>query len=299
MATSFADLKRSRTNNLESLIKETQKINQPQQNESGPDERFWKPDVDKSGNGFAVIRFLPAPQGEELPWIRYWHHGFQGPGGWYIEHSLTTLNKKDPVSEFNNMLWNRGDQAGKDQARKQKRTLTYISNIYVVKDPSHPEREGKVYLYKFGKKIFDKLNDIMNPSFEDEEPVNPFDLWEGANLKLKIRNVEGYRNYDKSEFDSSGPLLTDDDALEAVWKTQYSLNEFVDAKNFKSYDDLKAKLDQVLNLDGGAPKPSTTAANEDDEVVLSKPQKTAPAPKQPSVDEDDDLSFFEKLAEDD
>jgi hypothetical protein len=301
MNTSFADLKRSRKSNLDSLIKETQKINQPTNEAGGADTRFWKPDVDKAGNGYAVIRFLPAAQGEDLPWIRYWHHGFQGPAGqWYIENSLTTLGKKDPLTEYNNMLWNRGDQAGKDQARKQKRTLTYIANIYVVKDPSHPENEGKVFLYKFGKKIFDKLNEAMNPQFEDEEPVNPFDMWEGANLKLKIRNVEGYRNYDKSEFDSAGPLLDDDDNLEAIWKTQFSLNEFVDPKNFKSYDELKARLDQVLGLDGVAPKPSTTAADEDDEVALSRPQRTAPAPKQPiAADDDDDLSFFEKLAEDD
>ena len=199
------------------------------------------------------------------------------------------------------MLWNRGDQAGKDQARKQKRTLTYIVNIYVVKDPSHPENEGKVFLYKFGKKIFDKLNDIMNPQFEDEEPVNPFDMWDGANFKLKIRNVEGYRNYDKSEFDSASPLLDDDDELEGIWKTQFSLAEFTDPKNFKSYDELKARLDRVLGLDdGSAPKPSATAADEDDEVALSRPQRTAPAPKQPiAADDDDDLSFFEKLAEDD
>ena len=307
MNTSFADLKRSRTSNLESLLKETQKINQPNADQSGPDERFWKPTVDKAGNGYAVIRFLPAAQNEELPWVRYWHHGFQGPAGqWYIENSLTTLGKKDPVTEYNNMLWNRGDQAGKDQARKQKRTLTYIANIYVVSDPGAPQNEGKVFLFKFGKKIFDKLNEAMDPQFEDETPVNPFDMWEGANFKMKIRNLEGYRNYDKSEFDTKAALLKDDDALEALWKTQFSLTEFVDPKNYKTYQELETRLNAVLGLDGASPKPQTNAADEDDQIALNRPQKAATAPKQQiadeptmKVDEDDDLSFFEKLAEDD
>ena len=307
MNTSFADLKRSRTSNLESLLKETQKINQPNADQSGPDERFWKPTVDKAGNGYAVIRFLPAPQNEELPWVRYWHHGFQGPAGqWYIENSLTTLGKKDPVTEYNNTLWNRGDQAGKDQARKQKRTLTYIANIYVVSDPGAPQNEGKVFLFKFGKKIFDKLNEAMDPQFEDETPVNPFDMWEGANFKMKIRNLEGYRNYDKSEFDTKAALLQDDDTLESLWKTQFSLAEFVDTKNYKTYQELEARLNSVLGLDGASPKPQTTAADADDQIALNRPQKAATAPKQQvadeptmKVDDDDDLSFFEKLAEED
>jgi len=307
MNTSFADLKRSRTSNLESLLKETQKINQPNSDQSGPDERFWKPTVDKAGNGYAVIRFLPAPQNEELPWVRYWHHGFQGPAGqWYIENSLTTLGKKDPVTEYNNTLWNRGDQAGKDQARKQKRTLTYIANIYVVSDPGASQNEGKVFLFKFGKKIFDKLNEAMDPQFEDETPINPFDMWEGANFKMKIRNLEGYRNYDKSEFDTKAALLQDDDTLEGLWKTQFSLAEFVDTKNYKTYQELEARLNSVLGLDGASPKPQTTAADADDQIALNRPQKAATAPKQQvadeptmKVDDDDDLSFFEKLAEED
>ena len=306
MTSSFSDLKKSRRSSLEALIKETQKESNPagSQNDSS-DDRYWKPEVDKAGNGYAVIRFLPAPQGEELPWVRIFNHGFQGPGGWYIENSLTTLNKKDPVSEYNSMLWHRGDDAGKDQARKQKRRLTYIANIYVVKDPSNPSNEGKVFLYKFGKKIFDKLNDLMNPEFEDEDAVNPFDLWEGANLKLKIRNVEGYRNYDKSEFDTPAPLLDDDDALEAIWKTEYSLAEFLDPKNFKSYEELEQRLNKALNLSGGA-KPQTAADDEDDEIALQRPTRQAEPPRQKEVtppassdEDDDDLSFFEKLAEDD
>jgi len=235
MATSFADLKQSRQSNLDKLTQELNKLANPQQQGGSSDDRFWKPEVDKSGNGYAVIRFLPAPQGEDVPFVRVWDHGFKGPQGqWYIERSLTTIGQKDPVSEYNTMLWNSGVEANKQQVREQKRRLSFYSNIYVVKDPADPENEGKVFLYRYGKKIFDKLNDLMNPQFEDEKPINPFDFWEGANFKLKIRNVEGYRNYDKSEFETPAPLLDDDSALESMWAKQYGLNEFVDPTNFKS-----------------------------------------------------------------
>ena len=306
MSNSFSDLKRSRKSNLEALIKQTNESSAKSDN--GPDDRFWKPEVDKAGNGYAVIRFLPAPQGEELPWVRIFNHGFQGPGGWYIENSLTTLGKKDPLSEYNSQLWNNGTDAGKQQARKQKRRLSYISNIYVVSDPANPANEGKVFLYKYGKKIWDKLNEAMNPEFADETPVNPFDFWEGANLKLKIRNVEGYRNYDKSEFETPSALLEDDDALESLWKTQNSLQEFVDAKQFKTYEELEARLNKVLGLDGATVKPRTTADDEDDQIALSRPtpQAEAPAPRQvaeptttTAAADDDDLSFFERLANED
>ena len=302
---SFASLKKSRGSSLNRLVQESQKLSSGQQQSGGADDRFWKPEVDKSGNGFAVIRFLPEPQGEDLPWVRMFDHGFQGPGGWYIENSLTTIGEKDPVGEFNSQLWNNGTDAGKEQARKQKRRLSYYANIYVVKDPANPANEGKVFLYKFGKKIFDKLNEAMNPEFEDETPMNPFDFWEGADFKLKIRNVEGYRNYDKSEFDSSTPLLNgDDDELEKVYNTMYSLQDFVDPKHFKSFDELKAKLDRVLGLTG-ASAPATTADQYEPEPVAEAPaMKTAAAPKvsdEVSFDDDDDdsLSFFEKLAEED
>ena len=224
MATSFAALKKSRSSSLSKLVTETAKINAPAEG-SNEDNRFWTPSVDKAGNGYAVIRFLPEPKGEDLPWVRVFSHGFQGPAGkWYIENSLTTFNEKDPVSEYNSSLWNNGTDAGKEQARKQKRRLSYIANIYVVKDPANPENEGQVKLYKFGKKIFDKLNEKMNPEFEDETATNPFDFWEGADLKLKIRNVEGYRNYDKSEFAEVSPLLNgDDDKLEKVYDSMFSL----------------------------------------------------------------------------
>ena len=240
-------MKKKRGDKLQSLLKETQKINQ-KTGHQGDDDRFWRPELDKSGNGMAVVRFLPAPEGEDLPWARSWNHGFQGPGGWYIENSLTTLSQKDPVSEYNSQLWNSGIEANKEIARKQKRRLTYVSNVYVLKDPANPQNENQVRLYKYGKKIWDKLNDKMNPEFEDETPVNPFDLWEGANFKLKIRKIDGFSNYDKSEFEATTPLNGDDSKMEEVWKTEHSLSEFTDPKNFKSYGELKEKLDRVLGL---------------------------------------------------
>ena len=298
MTTSFAELKRSRKSVYDKIVSETNKMQNG--GGGGADTRFWQPEVDKAGNGYAVIRFLPASKGEDIPWVRLFSHGFQGPGGWYIENSLTTLNKKDPVGEYNSTLWNRGDEAGKEQARKQKRRLSYISNIYVVKDPAHPENEGKVFLYKFGKKIFDKINDQMNPEFEDESPVNPFDLWEGANFKMKIRNVEGYRNYDKSEFDGQSALLEDDDELETVWGTQYSLQEFVDTKNFKSYEELQARLNRVL----GASAVSSTAEEVDEDISPEPRQAAAPKVEEEESSwseesSDDSLDFFKQLAEED
>jgi hypothetical protein len=260
------------------------------------EDHFWKPEVDKAGNGYAVIRFLPQPSvdgDDALPWVKVFNHGFQGPGGWYIENSLTTLGQKDPVSEYNSQLWNSGVEANKEVARKQKRRLSYIANVYIVEDSKNPQNEGKVFLYKFGKKIFDKINEAMNPQFEDEKAVNPFDLWEGANFKLKIRKVEGYQNYDKSEFESPSALLNDDEKLEAIWKKEYSLKEFLAPENFKSYDELKARLDKVLGVDGSAPAPRTTV-----EQAKAMPRKPAPAEDAGIAEDDDDLAYFSKLAED-
>lgn len=270
-------------------------------NESkGPDERFWSPTVDKAGNGYAIIRFLPAPQDEDVPFVRIFDHGFQGPGGWYIENSLTTLGKPDPLSEHNSKLWNSGIEANKEIARKQKRRLHFISNVYVVQDSGNPANEGKVFLYKYGKKIFDKLNEAMNPQFADEEAVNPFDLWAGANFKLKIRNVEGYRNYDKSEFDRQGPLFDDDEKLEAVWKKEYSLKAFLDPSNFKSYEELEARLMKVLNESPS--KVSTKRAEEetitwDEETPAPKLKSSPPKQEVYEEDESDDMSFFKQLAD--
>jgi hypothetical protein len=298
---SFATMKKNRNKSLESLIKETEKINSPSFG-NGDDDRFWRTALDKSGNGYAVIRFLPAPTGEDVPWVRTFNHGFQGPGGWYIENSLTTLGQKDPVSEYNTSLWNSGIEANKDIARKQKRRLTYISNVYIVKDPSNPENEGTVRLFKYGKKIFDKVNDMMNPTFEDETPRNPFDLWEGANFKMKIRKVDGFSNYDKSEFDNPAPLLEDDDKMEEVWKTQHSLQEFLAPDNFKSYNDLKVKLDKIL---GTATVP--TVANEPSPKLADPPfdggkpfipteATQSYVPPTAETEDAEGLNYFSKLA---
>ena len=304
MASNFAALKSSSSQSIDKLNSQLEKLNPSQQSRAG-DDRFWKPSVDKAGNGYAVIRFLPASTGEDVPFVRVFSHGFQGPGGWYIENSLTTINQKDPVGEMNQMLWNTGGDEGKEQARKQKRKLEFISNIYVVKDPSNPANEGKVFLYKFGKKIWDKINLQMNPEFEDESPVNPFDFWQGADFKLKIRKVAGYRNYDSSEFDSAAPLLDDDSQLEAVWNKQYALQEFIDPKNFKTYDELNAKLNRVL----GKVAPTTTAEEtfipqqeETDSWTESVTSETESAPlsQSPQADsDDDDIAFFKSLAEED
>lgn len=306
---SFDKLKKNRTKSLEKLTDQLSKI--ASKGYSNPDEgKYWKPTRDSAGNGFAIIRFLPAPDGEDMPFTRIWDHGFQGPGGWYIENSLTTLGQDDPVSEFNSKLWNSGVEADKEQARKQKRRLHYIANVYIIKDSGNPENEGKVFLFKFGKKIFDKLNDLMNPSFEDEQPVNPFDFWEGANFRLKIRQFEGYANYDKSEFDSPSALFEDDSKLEEVYKQEHSLAEITDPKNFKTYDELHAKLYRVLGLTGDAGKRANAASSAesdlDEDLDVSKLGKTADAPSMKedtsssadttTSEDDDDLEFFKNLA---
>ena len=295
---SFANLKRN-SSQFDKLTKAVESVNnQSVEAGSKEDTRFWQPEVDKAGNGMAVIRFLPAPSidGEDgLPWVRVFNHGFQGPGGWYIENSLTTLNQKDPVSEYNSTLWNSGIEANKEIARKQKRKLTYIANIMVISDPANPSNEGNIKLYKFGKKIFDKISEAMNPEFADETPVNPFDMWEGANFKLKIRNVEGYRNYDKSEFaDKSALFEGDDSKLEELWKQEYSLKEFIEPKQFKSYEVLKARLDKVLGFDGGAVAPKTKA--EDASVSRKLSENDLERIDRKSV-ADDDLDYFKSLAE--
>lgn len=266
------------------------------------DERFWKPTVDKAGNGYAVIRFLPNRSGD-VPWVRYWDHGFQGPTGqWYIEKSLTSIGQADPVSEANSKLWATGTDENKDLVRKRKRRLHYIANILVVSDPKNPQNEGKVFLYEFGKKIFDKISDMMQPQFEDESPVDPFDYFEGADFKLKIRNVEGYRNYDKSEFTKSEPLLDGDkDKLKEVFESSYDLAEFTDAKNFKTYEQLAQRLAVVLGE-----KPATTIRQDTDLAETKSPtpikEKASPVEVEESLssDEDDDtLAYFEKLAQED
>ena len=291
-----------KSNTLDKLLASVQEENAPQEKKSYVDERLWKPELDKSGTGSAVIRFLPAPDGEELPWVKVFKHAFQGPTGkWYIENSLTTIGKNDPVSEHNSALWNTGLETDKETARKQKRKLEYYSNIYVVSDPKHPENNGKVFLFRYGKKIFDKIMAAMQPEFEDETPINPFDFWEGANFKLKIRKVDGYWNYDKSEFDSPNPIKENDESIEQIWEKQYALKPFLAPENFKSYDELKSKLDKVLSgtrntgtAEDVAIPPVTNVAPVRTETVDNASTSTVA-----DEDSDETLSYFSKLAEED
>ena len=294
----FESLKKS-SSNFDAITKalETKMTPENQQsNNKYQDDRLWKPELDKTGNGYAVLRFLPASNGEEMPWQRVWTHAFQDKGGWFIENSLTTLNQKDPVSEENTRLWNTGIDSDKDIARKRKRKLSYYANVFVVSDPKHPENEGQVKLYKFGKKIFDKITEAMQPAFEDEQAINPFDFWKGANFKLKIRKVDGYWNYDKSEFEGVTPLKESDDDIKAIWEKQYPLKPFVDPSNFKTYDELKEKLNRVITgtqstatVDSVDLPPQTTTA-----VEMPKVSESAPV-----SDDDDTLSYFSKLADED
>ena len=310
MPSSFSALKQARSKEFDKLNSQLQNMNS-----AGPqgDDTEWKLEVDKAGNGYAILRFLPAPPGEEMPFVRLWDHGFQGPGGWFIEKSLTTIGQDDPVSEYNSQLWNSGIESNKDIVRKQKRRLGFYANVYVVKDPANPQNEGKVFKYKFGKKIFDKLNEAMNPQFEDEEAVNPFDFWEGTDFKLKARKVEGYRNYDKSEFAAPGRITKpdgsdmSDEEMESLWNSQHSLQEIVDPKNFKSYNELKAKLYKVLALDGSTSAPTNTAEDDEPEMNFTpkfkesapRPTDEASSPALNSTDEDDDdMSFFKGLTDD-
>ena len=297
MSSALEALKKSKSN-FDALTKKLENtIEQPEKKNKYQDDRLWKPELDKSGNGYAVIRFLPAVEGEDMPWQRVWHHAFQGPGGqWYIENSLTTLNKKDPVSEENTRLWNTGIEADKEIARKRKRKLQYYSNIFVVSDPKHPENEGKVFLFKFGKKIFDKITEAMKPEFEDEKPINPFYFWEGANFKLMIRKVDGYWNYDKSEFDSASAIADNDEAIEEIWNKQYALKPFLAPENFKSYDELKEKLNKTLT---GQRSTESVADIDLPPASDSIPVSNGSVEKVESSNDSDDLSYFSKLAEDD
>ena len=299
---SFANLKRQ-SGNLDKLTKAIEALS------AGTDaadsrDNFWKPEIDKAGNGMATIRFLPAApaDGEDgLPWVKVFSHGFQGPGGWLIDNCLTTKNQQCPVCEHNSALWNSGIEANKDVVRKQKRKLNYIANVYIVSDPKHPENEGKVFLFKFGKKIFDKIMDKARPTFEDETPVNVFDLWEGANFKLRMRKKDGYANYDESVFSDPCPVADSDEEIVRIVNSQYKLSEFLDRKNFKSYDELKRKLDAVLSGDSFTAK-SAAQMSEDDMPVAQAPKiasKPAPAPKQMEEDDEDVMSYFKKIAQED
>lgn len=297
-------LRKMRGTNFAKISGEFEKIANPQsESKSYQDDRFWKLEADKAGNGTATIRFLPNPNGDDLPWVRIFNHGFQGPTGkWYIENSLTTIGEADPVGELNSRLWNTGNEADKEVARKQKRKLTYIANVLIVSDPKHPENEGQVRLFRFGKKIFDKIMDKARPTFEDETPVNVFDLWEGADFKLRQRKVEGYANYDQSTFMEPSAVADDEDELLTVMSKVHNLKEFLDPKNFKSYEELSRKLASVLNTEGSAGQTAAQLAEDDDAPAPTKVvTKVAPAKVKVSQDDGDDdaMSFFKKIAMED
>lgn len=302
----ISTLRKSRQNDFTKILGEFDKISKPQEGggKSYEDDRFWKLSPDKAGNATATIRFLPRVEGDEFPWVRVFNHSFQGPTGkWYIENSLTTLGENDPVGELNSRLWNSGSEANKEIARKQKRKLTYIANVLIINDPAKPENNGQVKLFKFGKKIFDKIMDKANPTFEDEKPVLVFDLWEGADFKLRMRKVDGYSNYDQSQFQDQTEIAPTDEEKLAIVEKQYKLSEFLDRKNFKSYDELKKKLELVLSGESAPTKSAAQMAEEEDRPeapapkMVSKPAFT-PARSVSTDDEDDDLSYFQKLAQD-
>ena len=298
---SFSNLKRNR-DQISKLLKAAESNSGSSEKKSYVDDRIWKPTVDQAGNGYSVIRFLPASEGAELPWVRFWDHGFKGPTGlWYIENSLTSIGQADPVGELNSRLWNSGNDADKEKARNQKRRLHDVANIFVKSDPGNPTNEGKVFIFKFGKKIFDKIMDVMQPQFADEDPINPFDFWEGADFKLKIRNVEGYRNYDKSEFAGQSALSEDDTKLEDVYNKMYGLKEFVDPTNYKTYDELKEKLNRVLGMDTvsmGAPTMKQEIQMNEPEMPVQNVTQISETPSSnEKEDEDDTMSYFAKLAQ--
>ena len=299
---SFSSLKKNKA----SVFSQLQKQLEQSTKVGTVDERFWRPTTDKAGNGFAIIRFLPAVDGEDMPFVKLYSHAFQGPGGWYIENSLTTLGQNDPLGEYNRELWNSGDEELKNQVRKQKRKLQYYSNIYVVKDSGNPDNEGKIFLYKYGKKIHDKIMDAVNgDELEGREGFNPFDFWTGADFKLRVKKVAGYPNYDSSEFNTPGTLEDlDDGQLESIWNRSHKLQTLVAADQFKSYDALKARLDLVLNRKTAAsvsPEP-VAAPSISSKPSFEKPSEPAPVEepvaKAGEVEEEDDvMDYFKKLAE--
>jgi len=323
MATSFSSLKKNSSSFLDKIKTESEKLSSKQ---SYDDPRFWEPEVDpKTGNGSAIIRFLPPTESEDVPWTRVFRHSFQGPTGkWYIENCLTTIGQDCPVCEANNKLWNTNIDSNKEIVRKRKRQLTYISNIYIVSDPNRRDNEGKIFLFKYGKKIFDKINNLLHPEFDDEVPTNPFDFWNGCNFRLKIRKVEGYRNYDKSEFDKPSQLLDDEQELAKIYESLIPLSEFTSAAQFKPYDKLAEQFGKIWHstqvigsaedeeLSDGeeetprpkrsvSPKPTRkpVATKKDDDDDVPWDSKGNKKTEEEDTDEGDALARFRKLAQDD
>jgi len=291
---------------MENIVSSIKKeINQESR---GDDDRIWKPKMGSDNTGYAVVRFLPGTDVSKTPWVRIYDHGFSGPSGkWYIENSLTTIGQKDPVSEYNSRLWNNGTEAGKEQARKQKRRTSYYANVLVIKDPANPQNEGKVKLYKFGQKIFDKVMGAMQPEFADEDPINPFDLFEGANFRIKIKMVAGYWNYDASDFEKQSPLSEDETKLEQIYNAQHDVHSLIAPDQFKSYEELQTKLNEVLG-EGPTQQERTVerqvetqeAKSDFDDYFKADDKPTSEgSTSSASSDDDEDLeSYFKSLAAD-
>jgi hypothetical protein len=303
---SFANLKRSSKANFKSLA---DKMTQESKGSSFSDDRIWTPDIDKSGSGFAIIRFLPEADGEDFPYVKTYTHGFKQGNKWFIENCPTTIGNPCPVCEANSELWNTEIKENQEIVRRRKRSLRYMSNIIVLSDSKRPENEGRVFLFSYGQKIFDKLMSAIKPEFDDEEPFNPFDLWGGAPFKLKIRQVEGFRNYDKSEFGDRGPLFDDDDAMAKVWESQYKLKEFLAPARFNPYEEIKKRFNAFIK--GGTyttPTPQNEGDQNEDtppwEPPAQEPRRQAarkdpaPASEAAASDDDDDFKMFRSLIDD-
>lgn len=268
----FKDFKKNKGNFLETLNQKIKESNTTFE----PDARYFQVTKDKAGNGVALVRFLP---GKDTPWVRYWSHSFEYNGGWYIENSRTSLKEDDPVSEYNKLLWDSGKEEYKEFVSLKpgtKRKLNYVSNIYVIEDPANPENNGKVFLYQYGAKIYDKIKALMQPSIKTLPPVNPFNPFDGANLQIIIKKVAGYPNYDDTKFIQEGSKLGNDDEIEKIYNQQYDLEDILKESNFKPYEKLKARLIKVLGKN--APLMEEYLSNFG-EVVETKKESTTPPPQ--------------------
>lgn len=293
-----------RGSNLQKVKEALDKMNKG--GDSYKDGRMWTPTQDDAGNALAVIRFLPSLKADQLPWVKVYTHGFQGSTGrWYIEKCLTTIGADDPVCNYTRKLWNRGDDEGKELARKYKRKLSYYSNVLVVNDPKHPENEGKVFLFRYGAKIFAKITSMMMPELDSDPSVDVFDPDVGANFRLRVKRVAGYANYDDSAFQAPSPISKDDKVLDGILSAAYDLGEFLKPESYKSFDELDAKFHDVLQVEG---KPETATR----EATWDKPEaetwdepkaksvrapraESKPAPE-PVMDDDDPAKYFEQFA---
>ena len=305
------DFNKMKVNSKKSLSTLTDKLEKMDTKSSYVDDRFWKPTRDKSGNSYSIIRFLPPAPEDSLNFAKIYNHAFDVNGKWFIDNCPTSIGKVCPVCESNSELWNSGLETNKSIARNRKRKLSYIVNIFVISDKQEPENEGKVFLYKIGPQIFEKISNAIKPKFEDDEKFNPFDLWTGANFKLKIKKtiVDGksMSTYEDSVFETPAPLFDNDAVLEEIWNKEYKLEEFVSEPNFKEYDELKKRFDFVVGSFATTPKVKTVTPKEtDDDLpfdvsdddsadILNSSNET----NDTEFDDSDDMSYFAALADED